>query len=121
VLGIRPESFEDAAAGRRGLPTLQVMPVVVEELGSDEHVFFTVDAPNIATEGRRSAEEATLLAEEQALFSARVDARTGARVGQPLQLTVDPSRFHFFDPETGSSLLSGEREPTAEPELVTTQ
>jgi multiple sugar transport system ATP-binding protein len=114
VLGIRPESFEDAAVGRVGLPTLQVVPVVVEELGSDEHVFFSVDAPNLAMEGRRAADDATLLAEDQALFSARVDARTGARVGKPLQLTVDPSRFHFFDPETGLTLLSRARKPAAE-------
>src|SRR5438067_9212762 len=41
VLGIRPESFEDAAFAP-GLPTIRVQVAVVEELGSDAHVFFTV-------------------------------------------------------------------------------
>jgi hypothetical protein len=28
-----------------------------------------------------------------------------ARRGQPLDLALDPSRLHFFDPETGVTLL----------------
>ena len=42
---IRPEAFEEAAFARPGLPTLDGRRVtVVEELGSDAHVFFPVDA-----------------------------------------------------------------------------
>ena len=44
VLGIRPEAFEDAAFADRDLPTLGVTVTVLEELGSDAHVFFRVDA-----------------------------------------------------------------------------
>jgi hypothetical protein len=39
------------------------------------------------------------------LFTARVDPATKARVGEPLELTLDPAKFHFFDVETGRSLL----------------
>ena len=39
------------------------------------------------------------------LFTARVDARTNARVGDTIRLAVDPSRFYFFSPGTGESLL----------------
>ncbi len=35
------------------------------------------------------------------MFCARVDARTKARPGQHVRLSVDPKRFHFFDPDTG--------------------
>ena len=49
VLGIRPESFEDAAFAP-GLPTIEVGVEVVEDLGSDAHVFFHVDAPPITAE-----------------------------------------------------------------------
>jgi hypothetical protein len=35
------------------------------------------------------------------LFAARVDPGTSARPGTPLRLAVDPSRFHYFNPETG--------------------
>jgi hypothetical protein len=54
-----------------------------------------------------------LLPSNQALFTARVDARCTARVGERLQLAVDPARFHFFDPETGDRLA-----PSGATELV---
>ena len=53
VLGIRPESFEDAHFARHDLPTLDVEVRVLEELGSDAHVFFPVDAPPRRTGGAR--------------------------------------------------------------------
>jgi multiple sugar transport system ATP-binding protein len=100
VLGIRPESFEDATFAP-GLPTIEVEVVVVEELGSDAHVFFEVDAAPITAEVLESVTEGGLLPTDRALFTARVDARTAARVGAPLELAVDPARFQFFDPESG--------------------
>jgi multiple sugar transport system ATP-binding protein len=110
VLGIRPESFQDAATAPAAAATIEVVPAVVEELGSDAYVFFGVDAPKLSTEaGGEGEDDATLLAEEKALFSARVDPRTPAHVGEPLTLAVDANRFHFFDRETGASLLD-ERE-----------
>ena len=39
------------------------------------------------------------------LLNARVDPRTEARRRGSLRLSVDPSRFHFFDRETGAALL----------------
>jgi multiple sugar transport system ATP-binding protein len=106
VLGIRPESFEDAAFAPVGASRLDVSVTVVEELGSDAHVFFPVDAPRISSEMLEAAEhDASLLVEQNALFNARVDPRTAARVGKPLRLAVDASRFHFFDPQTGQSLV----------------
>jgi multiple sugar transport system ATP-binding protein len=106
VLGIRPEAFGDAVFATGGLPQIEVTVEIVEELGSDTHVFFQVDAPRISAEMlEASAEDATLLAEAQTLFTARVDPRSGARVAGQLALSVDPARFHFFDPDSGASLL----------------
>jgi hypothetical protein len=34
---------------------------------------------------------------------------TSARAGAALELAVDPSKFHFFDPQTGESLLPNGR------------
>jgi multiple sugar transport system ATP-binding protein len=112
VLGIRPESFEDAAFAR-GLPTVEVGVEVVEDLGSDAHVFFHVDAPPITAEILESAADSSLLTADRALFTARVDPRSSARPGRGLSLAVDPSRFHFFDPESGDRLAA------AVPELQT--
>jgi multiple sugar transport system ATP-binding protein len=117
VLGIRPEAFEDGAFARGDMPTLEAHVAVVEELGSDAHLFFEVEAQRITAESlESSADEATLLAEAKALFNARVDPRTTAQVGDRLRLAVDPSRFHFFDPETGASLIGkpGTDQPAGE-------
>ncbi len=111
VLGVRPESFEDAAFSATDLPGLDVEVAVLEELGSDAHVFFPVAAPLITPDALEDEGEdgAPLVAAEAALLNARVDPRTTARVGHTLRLVVDPARFHFFDPETGLSLLEPKR------------
>ena len=48
-----PRRFEDAAFAPPELPTIDVEVVVLEELGSDAHVFFRVDATRVADEARR--------------------------------------------------------------------
>ena len=107
ILGIRPEAFEDAAFASPALPVLDADVVVLEELGSDAHVFFRVDATRVAVglEGEPD-DGADLVVERGSLLNARLDPRTTARVGSPVRLAVDPGRFHFFDPVTGASLLA---------------
>jgi hypothetical protein len=69
-----------------------------------------VAAPRVTIESRVAAQdEATLLVEEDSLFTARVEAMTSARAGAALELAVDPHKFHFFDPQTGESLLPNGR------------
>ena len=107
IAGIRPEAFEDAAFADPSLPRIDVKVEVVEELGADTHVLFSVAAPRVeVTEVREAAgdEDATLATVEGSLFTARVDPATSAKPGAPLRLAVDPSRFHYFDPETGLRL-----------------
>jgi multiple sugar transport system ATP-binding protein len=110
VAGIRPEAFEDAAFAAPDLPRIDVKVEVLESIGSDAFVFFRVDAKPVVVEDALSddAEDATtLLADEgaAAMFHARVDARTKARVGEQISLAVDPSRVYYFAPETGESVL----------------
>jgi multiple sugar transport system ATP-binding protein len=112
ILGIRPSDIEDASLWRgEQLPTIEVTADVTEELGSEVNVIFRVDAPPVATEEIRAAtdeddEQILLMADEQpmAVFCARVDARTHIAPGQRITLTLDPSRFHFFDPDTGLAI-----------------
>ena len=105
VVGVRPEAFDAVAFAAPGTKTFTIVPEVVEELGSDAHVFFHLDAQAVATDvsGR---EEAALLPESKALYSARIDPRARARVGEPIELALDAARLHFFDPESGKTLLS---------------
>ncbi len=109
VLGVRPEAFQDAASAPRHLPRIDVRVEVREELGSDAYVFFRVEAPKVTVESRDApADEASLLVEEDSLFTARVDPSTTAELAGSLKLAVDPSRFQFFDARTGMSLLSAD-------------
>ena len=106
MLGIRPEAFEDAAFASPDLPALEARVEVLEELGSDAHVFFPIDARRILAEANGPEDDVTALAVgSEALLNARLDPRTDARVGQSIRLAVDPRRFHFFDPDSGASLL----------------
>jgi multiple sugar transport system ATP-binding protein len=113
ILGIRPSDLEDTAVwSNEQLPSIEVRADVIEELGSEVNVLFGVDAPPIETEETRAAadtaddDEAFALMSDgrRAIFCARVDARTRARPGSEIKLSVDPSRFHYFDPETGLTL-----------------
>ena len=114
ILGIRPSDLEDCDVWRNeNLPTIQVVAEVTEELGSEVNVIFPVDAPPVRTEDTIAAADVEteqdsipLIADtvDQARFFARVDARSKVRPGGQVRLSVDPARFHFFDPATGRAI-----------------
>jgi len=101
VLGIRPEAF---SLGNPALPTIDVRIEVVEDLGSEMHVFFRVEAQTITAEALESASEQGFLVDGGALFTARVDAGARVAVGSTVALGVDASRFHYFDADSGARL-----------------
>jgi multiple sugar transport system ATP-binding protein len=101
VLGVRPEAFR---LGGAGLPTIDVRVEVVEDLGSETHLFFHVDARPITAEVLESASDEGFLNADRSLFTARVDAGAPVRVGETVALGVDVARFHYFDPDTGARL-----------------
>jgi multiple sugar transport system ATP-binding protein len=112
IVGIRPEAFESAEFAAAGLPQIEVKVEVLEELGSDAHIFFSVDAEQVVIEDALTddpEDETSILAEEKdrKLLIARVDARTDARVGDTVRLAVEPSRLYFFSPSSGETLLNG--------------
>ncbi len=85
VLGIRPEDFEDAAfaGGMRAGHSLTAVCALRESLGSEVLVHFSAGNANLV---------------------ARVQPQTAIREGDPAALTVNTSRIHFFDPDTGTSI-----------------
>jgi multiple sugar transport system ATP-binding protein len=112
VLGIRPSDFEDATLADPGWARMPVSASVTEELGSEIHVIFRVDAPPVehasiteAAKGDEGEDEAAVaLAGGRSLWTARVAARSTARPGAPVELAVDTSNVHFFDPVSGLSI-----------------
>jgi multiple sugar transport system ATP-binding protein len=87
---------------------------LVEVLGSEQHVYFSVDATPAADTGSGAAAavdesaSADILAGSAPNGVARVDPRSAAaaaiRAGARVTFTVDPARLHFFDPDTGDAI-----------------
>jgi multiple sugar transport system ATP-binding protein len=113
ILGIRPAEFEDASLADPDWARMQVTANVTEELGSEIHVIFTLDAapvhhPSIsdavAADDGDADEAALVLAGGKSLWTARVASRSKVRSGQPIELAVHTSNLQFFDPESGLSI-----------------
>jgi multiple sugar transport system ATP-binding protein len=108
VIGIRPEAFEDPAFADPSLPQIVVELSVVEELGSDTHVMFGVDADPVVVEAARSddaRDDGSLLVKRAGTrFTARIDSRSTARAGDRMRLSLDTERLYFFDPGTGEAI-----------------
>ncbi len=106
ILGIRPTDFAhvDPASD---LPRIQVRVDVVEDLGAENHLIFTIDAPRVTAEAVRAAADTaddadgTLFADERAVFTAVVDAKRATTSGSDIELAIDNTSLHFFDPATG--------------------
>jgi multiple sugar transport system ATP-binding protein len=110
ILGIRPSHFEDAAYGDASWARIPVTVSVTEELGTEIHAIFPIDAPPVehgatgAAADAEGDETVTTLAGGKSLWTARVSSRSGARAGKPLELAVDTSALHFFDPGTRETI-----------------
>jgi multiple sugar transport system ATP-binding protein len=91
---------------------IEVEVDITEELGSEVNVLFTIDAPPVTTEealaaaADEGAEDILPLITERAQFCARVDARTRAKPGKSVRLSIDPGRFHYFEPDTGVAIAA---------------
>ncbi|MFQ5967580.1 MAG: ABC transporter ATP-binding protein [Acidimicrobiia bacterium] len=113
VIGIRPEAFDAApAGGDEGGRTLRVTASLVEQLGSEAFVHFTLDIPPVLTEDIRELLQD--LGEDEAQmedmgtttkFTARVEPEEAPREGEAARLIVDTAKLHFFDPGSGSVII----------------
>ena len=112
ILGIRPSDFEDARLADAAWARMPVSTSVTEELGSEVHVIFAVDAPPVehndtAAVARDEGDEETIpLAAGKSMWTARVSSRSQVRPGDNLDLAVDTSSMHFFDPASGLAVRS---------------
>jgi multiple sugar transport system ATP-binding protein len=92
-------------------PVIKSDVTVSEELGSEVNVIFTVHTPAVhhdvmvakfdkAAKDEVEAEE--LVSAGESLWTARVNPKTQARPGRTIDLAIDTSTMHFFDPQTGN-------------------
>jgi multiple sugar transport system ATP-binding protein len=116
IVGIRPESFEDAAlvgdaeARDRGT-TFRAKIEVVESMGSELYAYFSVEAEGVESEQLAELAEDAGTAEVpssgEGQVTARLDAASTVREGEEAELWVDATRLHLFDPHSGESLARG--------------
>ena len=110
VLGIRPEAFEDSMYATDGEYTdsINIKVTLLEQLGSDSYIHFYKDIKPVQTEAIEEiladeGEDISMLGNETK-FIARINPNSTVQEGQEIELSIDSSKLHFFDPATGNAL-----------------
>jgi multiple sugar transport system ATP-binding protein len=111
ILGIRPESLEDAALAGDLVPADRRLRITVElreAMGSETHLHCDLpgwSSPPAVLSVRRDAASGSAEGDgRRSRLVARVGPRSRAREGDPLELAVDTSALHFFDPTSGARI-----------------
>ena len=114
IIGIRPESIDDAAiAGDDPRRQLRGEVLLRESLGSEVMVHLSVDARQAVTdEVRELAQdiggEAPGSADQRAIVVGRFNARSRVQTAETARAVVDTRSLHFFDPQTGLGIYDAE-------------
>ncbi len=101
VVGMRPEHLPAAKPGETG-PTLVGKVDLIEALGSELVVHFTIDANRVIAEGAVDKDEAEAVGEGEGV--ARLEAKTPVKVGDMMTFGIDIEDMQFFDPKTGLAI-----------------
>jgi ABC-type sugar transport system ATPase subunit len=111
IVGIRPEDIEDAALLPSANGTsLDVRVTLAEALGAEVIAHFPLAARSAAGTASlvaaRGAESPLLetVTEGGTVLTARLGPRTNAQSGEPLRVSIDVERLHFFDPESEEAI-----------------
>ena len=109
VLGIRPEAFEDSVyAGKEFTEDFPVEITLLEQLGSDSYIHFYKDIKPVQTEAIEEiladeGEDISVLGTETK-FIARINPNATVEEGQKIILKIDPTKLHYFNPDTGLAI-----------------
>ncbi len=101
VVGLRPEHLPAAGNGAVG-PTLVGTVDLIEALGSELMVHFTIDARRVRAEGVASADEEAVTEAGEGV--ARVDPDSPVKVGERATFAIKADGIQFFDPGTGEAI-----------------
>jgi multiple sugar transport system ATP-binding protein len=111
VVGIRPEDFEDAELVGDKKERGQVIEAdidVLESLGSDKFAYFTVKGERaVAKQLEEIAKDAGAedrVSADGIQVTARLDAASKAEEDAKLEIWIDVSKVHVFDPDSGKNL-----------------
>ncbi len=101
VIGMRPEHLPAAKPGETG-STLVGNVDLIEALGSELVVHFTIDAHRVIAEGALEKDEAEAVGAGEGV--ARVEAKNPVKVGDRMTFAIDIEDMQFFDPATGLAI-----------------
>jgi len=101
VVGMRPEHLHATSPDTTG-PKLVGDVELVEALGSELVVHFTIDAHRVIAEGALDKDEAAVMQSGEGV--ARVEAKTPVKPGDKMTFSVDVEDMQFFDPQTGLAI-----------------
>ncbi len=101
VVGMRPEHLRAASPEVAG-PKLTGDVELVEALGSELVVHFTIDAHRVIAEGALDKDEAAAMQSGEGV--ARVEAKTPVKPGDKMTFTVNVDDMQFFDTQTGLAI-----------------
>ncbi|MBZ9938603.1 sn-glycerol-3-phosphate ABC transporter ATP-binding protein UgpC [Mesorhizobium sp. BR1-1-16] len=104
VVGIRPEDIYPAADRPGATSKIRSNIDLVEALGSDKVLHFSIDARQALVKSSDSLDELNHGEAGKAHCVARLNARTPLRMGDDVDLVFDTDRLHFFDGETGEAI-----------------
>jgi multiple sugar transport system ATP-binding protein len=106
VVGFRPEDVSDARYATAGAVTsnFKATAELVEALGSDVLVHFGIDAQPVTVQSSDSLSGIKATSGATGRGIARLTPRSEARIGATIELALDTSRLHFFDPATGNAI-----------------
>ena len=103
ILGLRPEHLPAAVNGAAG-PTMAGEVDLIEALGSELVIHFTVDARRVRAEGATGEDEDEDATAQSGEGVARVDPRTKVKVGEQITFAVNTAGMQFFDPGSASAI-----------------
>ena len=110
VMGIRPEAFEDGNYANESefSESIKVSVSLLEQLGSDSYIHFYKDIKPVQTEAIEEiladdGEDISILG-DNTKFIARINPNSTVVEGEEIELKIDPSKLHFFNPDTGDAI-----------------
>jgi multiple sugar transport system ATP-binding protein len=112
IVGVRPESFEDASLvrddAREHGSTFRTRIDVVEQLGAEQYAYFVIEHEGVESEeleelaADAGSGEVPSTGEGQVV--ARLSSASPIRRGSEAELWLDLTKLYIFDPSTGRNL-----------------
>ena len=120
ILGLRPSDFERVESENENLVVFSVEVEVVEDLGTEINLLFSVKSPRVESDKFGSSAvsgegDVGLLGVNagECLFTVVLDSGTPIKSKQTMKLAIDPNRIYLFDSQTGLAIENSSTEAQA--------